>query len=479
MIELLALAALVFPAQETRVAPPAPAAIKEAEKNIRSLFKEEYAKKSGPDRVALAKTLLENGEKTADDPAARWVLLGEARDVALQAGELDLALRACDALGRAFTVRPAALKLEAIAKGKGATGETAAAILEDAIRTNDFESAAKAAEAGRKLAGSDVALAARLAARAKEAAEMKARFVKAAKAFDALEKNPEDPAANLEAGEFCCFAKGDWELGLPMLAKGGEGPLAALARKDLEGAEEPAPQAALGDAWWDLAEKQKGELKARYADRAADWYGRAVGGLQGLDKVKLEKRLGGLPPSKAPVNLLKRADPEQDANHGTWTPKGAGFVSDAAEFASLGFPYQPPAEYDLRVTFARQEGDSDVVVFFSQGARTVCWAQGSDAGFASVKGLWHAPGNPTEAATPGAVAHGRPVTIVVEVRKDRFKVLLEGKTVKEWKTSWDDAGLPGFLKLKNPGVAVCSYKSPTHFTRVELVELSGRGRPLR
>jgi hypothetical protein len=195
--------------------------------------------------------------------------------------------------------------------------------------------------------------------------------------------------------------------------------------------------------------------------------------------VKLEKRLGSLAPSRSPVDLLRRADVRQDAVFGTWTSRDGSLLSDASSFGRLQLPYLPPAEYDLRVTFVRLEGNSDVVLFFSQGARTVCWAQGSDSGFASIKALWHAPGNPTQAATPGAVVNGRPVTCVVEVRKDRFRVLLGGKPVKEWKTTWDDAGLPSFLNLRGPGVAVCSYQSPTLFTRIEVVEVSGRGRPSR
>ena len=31
-------------------------------------------------------------------------------------------------------------------------------------------------------------------------------------------KDPESPAANLEVGLYCCFVKGDWDTGLPLLA---------------------------------------------------------------------------------------------------------------------------------------------------------------------------------------------------------------------------------------------------------------------
>ena len=44
-----------------------------------------------------------------------------------------------------------------------------------------------------------------------------------------LEKQPGDPTANLAAGRYYCFVKGDWEMGIPMLALGSETALKELA----------------------------------------------------------------------------------------------------------------------------------------------------------------------------------------------------------------------------------------------------------
>src|SRR5262245_40431958 len=70
---------------------PDDAALKEAEKTIKSLFKEDYAKRSPADRIALAKNLLKQGVETKDSPAARYVLFRESQEIAAKAGDIETA----------------------------------------------------------------------------------------------------------------------------------------------------------------------------------------------------------------------------------------------------------------------------------------------------------------------------------------------------------------------------------------------------
>ena len=79
------------------------------------------------------------------------------------------------------------------------------------------------------------------------------------KALSVLENKPTDPEANLAAGRHLCFVKGNWDRGVPMLALGSDAALKAAAIKDLRGADSADEQAAIGDAWWDLAETKQGE----------------------------------------------------------------------------------------------------------------------------------------------------------------------------------------------------------------------------
>lgn len=106
-----------------------------------------------------------------------------------------------------------------------------------------------------------------------------------------LEKDPHDPAANLAVGTYRALWKGDWEHGLPMLAKGGENPLAEIARRDLAEPMDAAAQVRLGDSWWDEGTKLTGRPRLFARERAVLWYDRCVDELPGLAKIRTKKRL--------------------------------------------------------------------------------------------------------------------------------------------------------------------------------------------
>src|SRR5437773_12297824 len=61
--------------------PDEPSQVK-AERMVREVFARDYAEHMPPQRVALAQKMIQQANETADDPAARFVLLREARDLA-------------------------------------------------------------------------------------------------------------------------------------------------------------------------------------------------------------------------------------------------------------------------------------------------------------------------------------------------------------------------------------------------------------
>jgi len=77
-----------------------------------------------------------------------------------------------------------------------------------------------------------------------------AEFERAKQANTTLAKKPDDPEANFTAGKYLCLVKGDWDKGLPLLAKGSDAKLKELAQKELAGPKDAAEQAAVGDGWW-------------------------------------------------------------------------------------------------------------------------------------------------------------------------------------------------------------------------------------
>lgn len=100
--------------------------------------------------------------------------------------------------------------------------------------------------------------------------------------YDALEKQPDHPQANLMVGQFELM-KGNWEIGLQHLAKG-QGSLAEMAQQTLSDSVEDKLAAA--DGWYKM-ERQFPIAKTK----AIEIYKEILPSLEGLDKMRVEKLL--------------------------------------------------------------------------------------------------------------------------------------------------------------------------------------------
>jgi hypothetical protein len=79
----------------------------------------------------------------------------------------------------------------------------------------------------------DPKLQARASSRSKDVTEAKSRYQSMKNTLQTLARNPDEPAANLEMGQFLCFIKANWDLGLRFLAKGADPAMKALADEKL------------------------------------------------------------------------------------------------------------------------------------------------------------------------------------------------------------------------------------------------------
>ena len=274
------------------------------------------AAKTPEAKQALAQKLLQAAAETTE-AANRYVLLKVARDVAARAADVDLAFEAADAMAAAYQVEAPGMKSEILETALRAAGTPeqqravvggALALVDQAAAGDDYEAATRlgrfALSAARRTR--DPKLLNRVMVRNREVEKAGRMHRKVKIALESLERNPGDPEANLTVGRYLCLVKGEWEKGLAMLALGSDDELKALAVKELEGASEPAAQAALGDGWWDLAQKEEGPGKARFEERARHWYGKALPALKGLVKAKVEKRLEPSGPGVAKVERTEK-----------------------------------------------------------------------------------------------------------------------------------------------------------------------------
>jgi hypothetical protein len=102
-----------------------------------------------------------------------------------------------------------------------------------------------------------------------------------------LKDKPDDPQANRIVGAFWCLGKEEWKKGLPLLARSDEKALADAARMEQDEPTAPAKQAALGDAWFELANKHA-EYRSAMQQRAGLWYTKALLALTDKEKERVE-----------------------------------------------------------------------------------------------------------------------------------------------------------------------------------------------
>jgi hypothetical protein len=241
------------------------------------------------DKAALAEKLIQKAKET-QDPTDRLALLWEAKNLAAEAYQRELAFEAIDDIASKYEVSAAQAKAEVIvqtARQAGTTeqkrmlAEAALLVMDEAIHEDNFDVAKQMV----KQAGQLVRLK-ESTAKKDLAAAVKA-YDDAQEAMTTLKNKPNDPDANLNLGKYLCLIKGDCDKGLPMLAKGDNSRWKALAERDMKGGETPTEQVKLGDAWWGISKT-----------RAIYWYKQALPGLLPAQKDKIRKRLIALPIDK-------------------------------------------------------------------------------------------------------------------------------------------------------------------------------------
>ncbi len=487
---------------------PDDAAQRKAREIVRDLYGREYEEaKTATERTALAKKLIGVAADTDEDPAARFVLLEIAKDVAVLAEDAEAALGAIDRLAERFEVDPVAMKvacLEAIgAPGLASSSVTAfaervLALADEFLEQDRFEAAdrlyAVAREAVRKTRNSR--LEARVGARIERLDARRAAHAEYETAIARLDEKPTDPAANLTAGRYLCVLRGDWERGLPMLALGGDPTLQELAERDLNRPADGQAQAALGDAWWEYAQESDEAERETWLGRARLWYRRALDRVESdLLKQRIETRLPRPeeePPRRAArkpaaeriprgkwVDLLAAVDVERDRVAGEWKRDEAGLSVAASRFARFMLPALVDGSYDLEVEFTRTTGLDTIAFTLPFGLHRCllglsCW-EGRCAGLSMVDGRFS--NNNSSTRRPGTLTNGKRYALLVRVQwageLAAVAVLLDGEPYLAWKGKrtllriHKDWRIPELGRL---GVATNECSLTLHAVRLRLVK---------
>ena len=287
------------PSPGDRLPIPNSTAQAKALKTIREQYKSQYALRTAEDQLALAKQLREYAESTKDESARQYVLLREARELAVNAGDLDLAFSLIDELSKTFNVDTADMRLTAMMDAVDRSLASKEQLLEFYLKTADgaladgeVTFALQASRLARRVATTtrnplDAQRVKQLELRVHDASRTYTQVVAAARK---LQNRPDDPEANLIVGRYLCFVQGRWDQGLPLLARSGDKRLADLAAKDLEGVNDPDAMVELADRYWDLPDT-KDAPQRRAHQRAVHWYQQALPRLSGDKQAHAQERI--------------------------------------------------------------------------------------------------------------------------------------------------------------------------------------------
>jgi hypothetical protein len=301
--------------------PPVPdeAALAEAEKEVKEVYKEVFNRKK--DWQGAAEQLLKEGSNTRDKPAERYVLFREARNLALKANDITLALRVAEEMANHFAVsrlgeKAATLELASRQITNRPTRLRLAAqalvLADQAVEeAEDFTNAERFARSAQASAGSFTVqpLAVTVKQRLTEMSELRKGYEAIEASVRTLADKPEDPEANLAVGRFYALTKGDWERALPLLARGSDEQLRALAVQDLAVPARAREAEELGDRYNTLAGRESGPAKTNLLFRGWHWYRIALGKAPGAERTRVEKKLSVLEkmlPGSRPVVLAAR-----------------------------------------------------------------------------------------------------------------------------------------------------------------------------
>ncbi|GEM_PF-1028913 len=444
-----------------------------AKSAFRQKYRKELADANRPEtRSLLARTLLTESEQEAD-ATMRYVLLLEARDLAVNAGDPFLAVQIGESMAAHFRRNVWDVHLETlkeVRKSKLAISrEPALTVLQSlgraAIRADEYDAAQSLGEIGEGIAQDARDLALRDAFKqARERAEsLKAGYQAIQSALAVLQTNDSDPAANETVGRFYCMVKQDWKKGLPYLAKGGHAVLRAAAQGDLNAPTSPTAQLRVADDWWAFAESLEGAEQAAVRRRAGYWYLKTEQAQSGENLARVQQRLVE---SGRVIDLIAAAITRKAAFLGTWQT-GRGFlVSSREPLPKVVFQVFPPEEYDVLLgvqplpapTPPRASSGQSPPPIPGQGAFLIGLAIGRSSAVATLDWLQPAgnsrhvflanyngkgpdPANPT-LHTAQVFQPDRPCSIRCEVRMNTIRVQANGVPVIEFQGDLNGFSLP-------------------------------------
>jgi len=483
-------------ADERRL-PPEGDALASATATVKDAFRAELAKEKPQELAAVAKKIFTLAD-AEQDLSLRYAMLMEARDTAVRAEDVDLTFDILRRLDSQFRIDLASQRVDmllALAKSAKAPDDHRRLIEQNLATIDELIAAGEFETAERQLRVADISI-----PKAKEVTLRKqvidARvqvntFKRESHLFSIAQSKllemPDDLDANLAAGKFLCFFKGDWDRGLVHLLKGRDEALAAAAKSDLAKPGDAAAQATTAALWWDSSEKLSQSQWAGNAvqSRAAHWYAMAAPSLTGLAKSVAEKRIEVVSKNTAiagmsagghrPINLILGASGDRDSITGRWSVENGQIIAPANNWARFGFNYKLEAnEFDITIEFTRHNGNEGFGIFVKPDGKPVHFGMGSLGNqYISVGDFKGEQPKNMRLVRVAIGPNGKRQVAKFQIRKGSLTTWLNGKQVLHYKTDWSELG-PQDWGFKDASIGLLSWYNSITFHRVELQVINSK-----
>lgn len=211
---------------------PAPEALKSALAGLKGLYQAEYA--TSKTRAALVTTLTDQALQTENDPAVRYALLHEARELAIAAKDVPTVISLCEQIAKSYR-GPNAEEQQRTVLPRVSSVPVVASLL---------------------------------------------------RLLDA----PTDAYASGVVGRWYANDVQDWTRALPLMAQGSDSILAKAAAAELAAPTKATERTAVADQWYDLG-KRTSVLKESFWRHALGMYETAKIELTGVSLAVIEKRI--------------------------------------------------------------------------------------------------------------------------------------------------------------------------------------------
>ncbi|HEX5102658.1 MAG TPA: hypothetical protein VFV87_02535 [Pirellulaceae bacterium] len=475
------------PAPPPRPKLPAPSADEQKAMlaELESIYSAEFERGAKADgRKEFVTFLLATARKLKTDPVAQFVLCRQAYDRAMRLEDFITAADVIDELERGFEVEGYRLRMHLLtesARAARAPEERMPLVLfaldlaDHAIATQRPEDVGKltntAEGLARNIPNRDVK--SHTTTRCIELRKAADELIPVATARAKLQSDPGDPAASLIDGKYRCFALGDWAGGIKLLAQSEDPTLAAAAKLDLDTkADDRQAAVAIGDAWFDLAQADPG-LAPAFA-RARHWYQQALSGADGLEKVKLDKRIEQISAMNLPApqdasarpqaptlatarflltrmkafettNVISAITPQTVRTQGWYIYSDMLRVDNDATSARIQSPVNPTGEYQVALRVRRSTTTPHAGMFVvglphvrSQFAVVIDYPVPGKgfASFITLGGLKKPDDNPTLKVTENLVPRlgtDQQHIIICAVKLDEISVQLDGQELIQYR----------------------------------------------